>query len=111
MKIRENLFNKMQQEYDDFINNLKQQTPQKIIEGAYQKVIKEEILGDFYPEYKHYDIDKIKALGKTKAPLEELYQGWMKCDAGIHQALEDNIYDTLDDIEKEQKQKKNSRER
>ncbi len=111
MKIRENLYNKMQQEYNDFIDNLKQQPPEKIIEGAYQKVIKEEILGDFYPEYKHYDIDKIKALGKTKEPLEELYQGWMNCDAGIHQVLEDSIYDTLDEIEKVQKQKQKAQER
>ena len=111
MKIRENLYNKMQQEYNDFIENLKQQPPEKIIEGAYQKVIKEEILGDFYPEYEHYDIDKIKALGKTKEPLEELYQGWMDCDAGIHQVLEDSIYDTLDEIEKDQKQKQKSQER
>lgn len=111
MKIRENLYNRMQQEYNDFIDNLKQQPPEKIIEAAYQKVIKEEILGYFYPEYECYDINQIKALSKTKEPLEELYQGWMDCDAGIHQVLEDNIDDTLDEIQADQKQKQKSQER
>lgn len=111
MTIRENLYSKMLQEYNNFITDLKKQPPEKIIEGAYQKVIKEEMLNDFYPEFRHYDIEQIKALNKTKKPLEELYQGWMDCDAGIHQALEDNIYDTLDDIVKEQKQKNKAQER
>lgn len=111
MTIRENLYDKMQQEYNNFIENLKQQPPEKIVDSAYQKVIKEELLGYFYPEYEHYDIDKIKALSKTKEPLEELYQGWMDCDAGIHQVLEDSIYDTLDEIQTEQKQKNKVQER
>ena len=78
---------------------------------SYEKVMKEEILGDFYPEYEHYDMEKIRALNKCKDPLEELYQGWMNCDAGIHQALEDSTYDTLDNLVEEQKEKKKSRER
>ncbi len=111
MKIRELLYNKMLQEYRSFIDNLKQQIPEKIVDGAYQKVIKEEILCDFHPEFQYYPIDKIKSLAKTKYPLEELYQGWMNTDIGIHQILEDNINDTLDFIEKQQKQNKDKESR
>lgn len=111
MEIRQELYSKMEKEYNSFIEKLKTLSPEEIIKSAYEKVIKEEILGEFYPEYEHYDIGKIRALNKTKEPLDELYQGWMDCDLGIHQVLEDSIYDTLEEVEREQKQKHKSQER
>lgn len=111
MKIRQSVYERMQQEYSDFIENLKQQSPEKIMDSAYEKVMKEEILSDFCPEFEHYDMEQIKALNKQKEPLEELYQGWMDCDSGIHTVLEDSTYDTLEYLVQEEKQKHNSRER
>lgn len=111
MKIREEVFQKMEQEYNNFIGELKISTPETIIERSYEKVMKEEILSDFFPEYEHYDMEKIKVLNKQKEPLEELYQGWMDCDNGIHNILEDSTYDTLENLVQEQKEKKNARER
>ena len=53
MKIREEVYNKMEQEYNNFIEKVKLKTPEEIIQSSYEKVCKEEILGDFYPEYEH----------------------------------------------------------
>lgn len=111
MKIREEVYNKMEQEYNNFIEKVKLKTLEEIIQSSYEKVCKEEILGDFYPEYEHYDIQKIKALNKCEEPLDEIYQEWLKDDGGLHQAMEDSIYDTLATLEKEQKEKNKSRER
>lgn len=111
LQIRQQVYEKMEQEYNIFLENLKQKSPEEIVNGAYEKVIKEELVAMFCPESEQYDISKIRALNKTNKPLEELYQGWMDCDAGIHQVLEDNIYDTLDDLVQEQKQKNKDRER
>lgn len=111
MKIREQVYNKMESEYNKFIENLKKKTSEEIIQSSYEKVMKEEILSDFYPDYKHYDIEETRALNKIKEPLEELYQGWMDSDVGINHILEDVVSDTLDNLVEEQKQKKNSRER
>lgn len=111
MDIRKKLYEKMQNEYNDFIEEMKNNEPQFIVNNAYQIVIKEELVAMFYPESKQYDIDEIKALNKTKNPLEELYQGWMDSDAGIHSVLEDNVSDTIEEIQKEQREKKKDRER
>ena len=73
--------------------------------------MKENILNEFTPEFKHYDIEKIKALNTYENPLDKLYKEWFKSDIGIHTLFEDSIYDTLSDIVKEQKEKKKSRER
>ena len=42
--------------------------------------------------------EEIKALNKLPEPLEELYQGWMDCDAGICSVLEDSVSLTLEDV-------------
>lgn len=111
MDIRKKLYEKMQNEYNDFIEEMKNNEPQFIVNNAYQIVIKEELVAMFYPESEQYDIDEIKALNKTKNPLEELYQGWMDSDAGIHSVLEENVSDTIEEIQKEQREKKKERER
>lgn len=111
MDIRKKLYEKMQKEYNDFIEEMKNNEPQFIVNNAYQIVIKEELVAMFYPESEQYDIDEIKALNKTKNLLEELYQGWMDSDAGIHSVLEDNVSDTIEEIQKEQREKKKDRER
>ena len=111
MDIRKKLYEKMHNEYNDFIEEMKNNEPQFIVNNAYQIVIKEELVAMFYPESEQYDIDEIKALNKTKNPLEELYQGWMDSDAGIYSVLEDNVSDTIEEIQKEQREKKKDRER
>lgn len=111
MDIRKKLYEKMQKEYNVFIEEMKNNEPQFIVNNAYQIVIKEELVAMFYPESEQYDIDEIKSLNKTKNPLEELYQGWMDSDAGIHSVLEDNVSDTIEEIQKEQREKKKDRER
>lgn len=38
------LYNKMKKEFDSFISGLKTKPPEQIIEGSYEKVIKEDLL-------------------------------------------------------------------
>lgn len=110
-KIREELYDKLSMEYDSFIEQVKQLTPVEIIDRSYEKVMKEEFVSMFYPENTNYDISDIKVLNKSDNPLEELYQGWMDCDGGIHNALESSVEDTIETLKKEQKSKNKSMER
>lgn len=109
MKVRENIYKKLQKEYSDFIENLKKQQPEKIIDRAYEITIKEEIVAGFYPKCEKYSIDGIKALNKIKYPLEELYQDWMHSEDGIHFALENSVYYTLDELINRQKDREYER--
>jgi len=110
MKIRERLYNKLEKEFKDFIEKMKDNDPEVIVNNAYQITIKEELLAMLYPS-EQYNIEEIKALYKIENPLEELYQGWMDSDAGIHSVLEDSVSDTLEEVLREQKEKKKDRER
>lgn len=111
LKIRTGLYNKIQNEYNNFIENLKQQTPIVILDKAYEKVMKEETVYMFYPDLNKFTIEQIKALNKTKAPLDELYQGWMRSDVNLNELYEDNIIDTIDMLAEEQIQSKKEKQR
>ena len=104
-KIRQELYDKLDKEYNTFIEEIKQLPPEQIIDKSYEKVMKEEFVGMFYPENTEYDISDIKALNKSKNPLEELYQGWMDFDGGIHESLGYSVENTIEDLKKEQRNK------
>ena len=109
LEIREELYNKIEKEFESYKEKLKQLPPDKVLDNAYQYVMKEELHSMFYPEYEKYDIEQVKALNKTEFPLQELYDGWMDTDVGINSILEDSVYDTLEEIKdiQIQKNKKN----
>ena len=43
MKIREEVYTKMEKEYNNFIEKIKSKTPEEIIQCSYEKVMKEEM--------------------------------------------------------------------
>lgn len=110
-EIRTQLFNKLETEYNEFINKLKTSSPEQILQHSYEKVMKEEFVMMFNPESNNYDIDSVKVLNKSKYPLEELYQGWMDSDGGVHNLLEDSVEETIEFLRKDQKNKSKENER
>lgn len=105
-KMKQELYSKMEKEYEEFVEYLKEQKPQIILERAYEKVFKEEIKDMFYPEYDKFKEEDICALNKIENPLDKLYDGWMDCDINLNELYEDNIKDTLEDLILEQKEEK-----
>ena len=43
MKLKQELYDKLEKEYNDFIEDLKTKTPDEIINKSYEKVMKEEL--------------------------------------------------------------------
>ena len=71
-ELRQMLLERMQQEYDAFIERLLLQAPEVILRASYEKVFKEDIMqivenGSLAPEH-------VRALLKEKNPLEGCYQ-------------------------------------
>lgn len=109
--IRNKLYERMQLEYNDYLNSLMEASPKEIIDNSYQIVVKDEMVSMFIPESERYDIEDIKVLSKTKKPLEELYQDWLSCDVNINQVLDDSIQLSFDNIREVQKNKNKAQER
>lgn len=85
------LYEKVKQEYDEFINSLEEMTPKEIIDKSYEKVFKEEIVNIL--EYKELNSKEAKALYLSPNPLNILYEEWRNSDYSYMEMLEDAIDD------------------
>lgn len=97
------LYEKVQAEYDAFIEELKQMTPEQVIDRAYEKVTKENMVTIIREE--NLTPAEAKALNREKYPLDRMYQEWLDTDVSEMQMLKDSIDDTAKKAVKEMKEK------
>ena len=97
------LYEKVQAEYDAFIEELKRMTPEQVIEKAYEKVTKESMVTIIQEET--LTPAEAKALCREKYPLDRMYQEWLDTDVSEMQMLKDSIDDTAKQAVKEMKEK------
>ena len=97
------LYEKVQAEYDAFIEELKRMTPEQVIDRAYEKVTKENMVTIIREE--NLTPAEAKALNREKYPLDRMYQEWLDTDVSEMQMLKDSIDDTAKKAVKEMKDK------
>lgn len=98
------LCEKVRAEYNAYIVELKQMTPEQIIDRAYEKVIKEDMVTEV--QNGNFDQVQAKALCREKYPLDRMYQEWLDTDVSHMQMLKDSIDDTATKAVKEMKENK-----
>lgn len=104
MDLRRKLYEKAKAEQDWFIDRLKIMPLEAIIDSAYEKVIRDDILIIF--ENEDLPEKQVKELLKLPFPLSECYERWQKADCSHMEMLKDTIEDFGDRLVKEAEQKK-----
>lgn len=97
------LYEKVQAEYNAFIEEIKQLPPEQIVEKSYQKTIKEDLVticGEI-----NRPQNEAKALYLLKNPLEEMYQEWLGTDVDYMDLLRDTVDERAKSAVKELKEK------
>ena len=97
------LYEKVQQEYNEYLADLKKLPPEKIIEQSYQKTIKEDMV-TLCGETERPQ-SEAKALYLLRYPLEEIYQQWLDTDVSYMDMLRDSIDDRAKSAVKEMREK------
>lgn len=97
------LYEKVQAEYDTFLEELKQMTPEQVIDRAYEKVTKENMVAVI--QEKELTPIEAKALCREKYPLDRMYREWLDTDVSEMQMLKDSIDDTAKKSVRELKDK------
>ncbi len=95
-ELKQKLNEKVWKEYSDFIEELKKCKPETIIERAYEKVSKEEIIYKVLDQ--EYEIGELKALLKNDGILEECYDEWLKSDGNFNELLEYAVDNRIEKI-------------
>jgi hypothetical protein len=90
---RERLYDKMSDEYDGFLAELKTKPAQEIIEASYEKVFKEDLLLTVANEMdsNSFDDAKANALLALDSPLAHLYSCWLDTDVSYMDILRDCV--------------------
>ena len=102
--IKDLLYEKMSNEQNDFIENLKHLPPEKIISSAYEKVMRDDILMLFDDDF--LDTKQMKALLKLEYPLSACYDEWLKNDCTYMDMLRDTVDDFSENLARSQEQAK-----
>lgn len=109
-ELKQKFDRKIDNEYKEFIEELKQCSPDVIIERAYEKVSKEEMI--YKIKEKDYSVSDLKALLKSDDILDECYDEWLNSDGNFNELLEypvDERIDSIIDDYRERKQKETER--
>lgn len=109
-ELKQKFDKKIDNEYKEFIEELKQCSPDVIIERAYEKVSKEEMI--YKIKEKDYSVSDLKALLKSDDILDECYDEWLNSDGNFNELLEypvDERIDSIIDDYRERKQKETER--
>ena len=112
--LKDLLYKKASKEQEDYIEHLKTLPLEQIIDRAYEKVMRDDILIAF--EYNSLSDKQIKALSKLDYPLSACYYEWQKNDVTYMDRLLEVVDDYANDLvnkaeEKQKHKKRNESER
>ncbi len=96
MNNKEKLSKKVEKEYTNFIEELKDKPPQNIIDKCYEKTLKEEMKDKLQcMELNDIQISALLCQGNI---LSEFYEDWLHNDLNINEILEISMEDSIEHI-------------
>ena len=96
IKLKQELVERLEQEYSNLVKELEQASPKQIIDSAYELVLKEQIKYEL--QDRKYTTKEIKALLKQENILSEFYYGWESADGKLGDILQQNMERTMSSI-------------
>lgn len=92
------LYEKIYAEHQRFIEELKNSTPEEIIQNVYELVIREDILLSL--EENDLESHQCRALLKEKEPLSKLFLAWEKHESNHMNEIRDCIENKANELHK-----------
>jgi len=92
-----NLKNKLEKEYNEFIQEIIKLDPLSIINKTYEITLKQEIK-DLYIDSDILDRYEIKALLERNNTLKYLYESWLEYDFDIHKEVEELVQEDINEL-------------
>ena len=108
-EVSNQIYYKLSDEFDKYLDEIRNLSIDDIIEKSYETTIKTEIVKTFY-YYFMGDGEEIDAISMLDNSLDYFYQKWMDSDTeNIHTIIEDNVNNTLYDLVEEVEKIKDSK--
>ena len=107
--LRELLYQKASKEQEVYVEHIKRLPPELIIEKAYEKVMRDDILMTFEDDY--LSDKQVAELIKLDYPLSACYEEWMDTDYSHMEMLRDTIDDYTQRLVKEHEAEKQNKKK
>ena len=108
-EVSNQIYYKLNDEFDKYLDEIRNLSIDDIIEKSYETTIKAEIVKTFYL-YFMGDSEEFAAISMFDNSLDYFYQKWMDSDTeNIHTIIEDNVNNTLYDLVEEVEKIKDSK--
>ena len=108
--LRLQLWEKAQEEQSEYVEELKRLPPEQIVDKAYEKTMRDDILITF--EDDSLSDKQVEALAKLDCPLSVCYDEWQKTDVTYMDRLRDVVDDVANDLIKQNEtEKQNNKKR
>jgi hypothetical protein len=96
LTLREQLYEKMSAEYKGFLDEMKSKPASDVLEAAYEKVFKEDLLITI--ENSGFSDEQLSALLTLDTPLADLYWNWLDTDVSYMDMLRDSVDEYADAV-------------
>ena len=96
------LYNKMQQEQNEYRAWLLAQPPEEILHHAYEYSVREDII--LATEEMNLPLARVRALLKSPAPLADVYKDFSKLETDYMSIVAQCVEDRADDLLKKEQQ-------
>ncbi|MBE6141107.1 MAG: DUF3848 domain-containing protein [Firmicutes bacterium] len=108
-EVSNQIYYKLNDEFDKYLDEIRNLSIDDIIEKSYETTIKAEIVKTFY-YYFMGDSEEFDAISMFDNSLDYFYQKWMDSDTeNIHTIIEDNVNNTLYNLVEEVEKIKDSK--
>lgn len=101
-KINKQLYQKMEAEFQEFLDSLEKKPPKEIITASYEKVFKEDILMSVFEN--NLPDEQAKALLGEKMPLDSCYRKWLKREVTYMEELRECVQEQAKTLAKRSRQ-------
>lgn len=103
-KLKGKLIDKLELEYNDYVNELKKSSNIIIIENAYQLVTKKEIIYCI-KENKDLSVYEMNLLLHNNNVLDTIYDNWNRLDCNYSELLQFSVDNTISEYKKREHNK------
>lgn len=103
--LKTKLIDKLENEFNDYKQNLLNETPEKIIEKSYETAVKQEIIDCFNYDMA-YSKDELKTLLKEPNLVHQSYDEWLSTDGHLRDSLEYSVDKLVDIVIEDAKKEK-----
>lgn len=96
-ELKSKLDSKIEKEYEQFIEELRKEPFEKIVEKSYEITLKQEVK-DYICSCESFGLNELRTMLEHKNLLSELYDSWINADGSLFEKVDEVFDKKIDEL-------------